>query len=141
MILIHVQVLRLQYEKEQAQAHATTQTKFNYSWGLIKSPGREEQVEGVRLLQGRLTQAESATGAAAQNEHFTEIYRAEPQRRRECLYYLALGNYKLGNYEDARKYNRECAATTDEMILTRPLQICYYQKSQKTYKHRVWKNY
>jgi len=35
----------------------------------------------------------------------TEIYRNSPERRRECLYYLALGNYKLGNYADARKYN------------------------------------
>ncbi|GKT93340.1 mitochondria fission 1 protein [Colletotrichum tofieldiae] len=26
-------------------------------------------------------------------------------RRRECLYYLALGNYKLGNYGEARRYN------------------------------------
>lgn len=37
----------------------------------------------------------------------TEIYRAEPQRRRECLYYIALGHYKMGNMEDARKFNSE----------------------------------
>lgn len=35
----------------------------------------------------------------------SEIYRNAPERRRECLYYLALGNYKLGNYADARRYN------------------------------------
>ncbi|KAG8930445.1 mitochondrial membrane protein [Tulasnella sp. 419] len=80
-----LEVLRLQYEKELAQGHATTQTKFNYSWGLVKSPAKEHQVEGVRLLQ--------------------DIYRSEPQRRRECLYYLALGHYKMGNFEDARKFN------------------------------------
>lgn len=34
-----------------------------------------------------------------------EIYRAEPARRRECLYYLALGHYKMGNYEEAKKFN------------------------------------
>ena len=34
-----------------------------------------------------------------------EIYRAEPTRRRECLYYLALGHYKMGNYEEARRFN------------------------------------
>lgn len=34
-----------------------------------------------------------------------EIYRAEPARRRECLYYLALGHYKMGNFEEARKFN------------------------------------
>jgi hypothetical protein len=34
-----------------------------------------------------------------------EIYRAEPTRRRECLYYLALGHYKMGNYDEAKKFN------------------------------------
>ncbi|KAG1769541.1 hypothetical protein EV702DRAFT_1141111 [Suillus placidus] len=80
-----IEVLRLQYEKELAQAHITVQTKFNYAWGLVKSPVREHQVEGVRLLQ--------------------EIYRTEPSRRRECLYYLALGYYKMGNFTDARSFN------------------------------------
>lgn len=35
----------------------------------------------------------------------SEIFRSAPERRRECLYYLALGNYKLGNYAEARRYN------------------------------------
>lgn len=35
----------------------------------------------------------------------SEIFRASPDRRRECLYYLGLGNYKLGNYAEARRYN------------------------------------
>ena len=53
--------------------------------GLIKSSSRNEQQEGVRLL--------------------SEIFRNSRERRRECLYYLALGNYKLGNYAEARRYN------------------------------------
>ncbi|KAG9124922.1 mitochondrial membrane protein [Ceratobasidium sp. 392] len=78
-------VLRIQYEKEASQGYVSVQTKFNYAWGLVKSPKQEHQVEGVQLL--------------------LEIYRAEPPRRRECLYYLALGHYKMGNLEDARKFN------------------------------------
>ena len=31
------------------------------------------------------------------------MYRDEPQRRRECLYYLALGNLKLGNHAEAKR--------------------------------------
>ncbi|KAK0432879.1 hypothetical protein EV421DRAFT_1847109 [Armillaria borealis] len=80
-----LEVLKLQYEKELTQAHVTVQTKFNYAWGLVKSPMREHQVEGVRLLQ--------------------DLYRAEPTRRRECLYYLALGHYKMGNFDEARRFN------------------------------------
>lgn len=78
-------VLRIQYEKESSQGYVSVQTKFNYAWGLVKSPRQEHQVEGVQLL--------------------LEIYRAEPGRRRECLYYLALGHYKMGNLDDAKKFN------------------------------------
>ncbi|KAF1992286.1 mitochondrial fission 1 protein [Aulographum hederae CBS 113979] len=78
-----LQVLRSQYEKE--GEYVGIQTKFNYAWGLIKSPHRPSQQEGVRLL--------------------SEIFRNSPDRRRECLYYLALGNYKLSNYAEARRYN------------------------------------
>lgn len=78
-----LQVLRAQYEKE--GDYVVLQTKFNYAWGLIKSNNRQEQQQGVRLL--------------------SEIFRNSPERRRECLYYLALGNYKLGNYAEARRYN------------------------------------
>ncbi len=53
--------------------------------GLVKSNSRNDQQEGVRLL--------------------SDIFRVSPERRRECLYYLALGNYKLGNYGEARRYN------------------------------------
>jgi mitochondrial fission 1 protein len=43
----------MQYEKELAQSHVTIQTKFNYAWGLVKSPIREHQLEGVQLLAGK----------------------------------------------------------------------------------------
>ncbi|GHJ90195.1 hypothetical protein NliqN6_6597 [Naganishia liquefaciens] len=80
-----LEVLRNQYEKEQAQKHVTTQTKFNYAWGMVKSPKRELQMEGIKLLQ--------------------EIYASVPDYRRECSYYIALGYYKLGNYGHARRFN------------------------------------
>ncbi|PHH90353.1 hypothetical protein CDD83_3915 [Cordyceps sp. RAO-2017] len=76
-------VLRSQYEKEGDMVGV--QTKFNYAWGLVKSNSRSDQQHGVRLL--------------------SDIFRLSPERRRECLYYLGLGNYKLGNYGEARRYN------------------------------------
>lgn len=39
--------------------------------------------------------------------HHPDIYRTEPTRRRECLYFLAVGHYKLGNYQEAKRYNSE----------------------------------
>lgn len=35
----------------------------------------------------------------------SDIFRDSAERRRECLYYIALGNYKLGNYSEARRHN------------------------------------
>ena len=35
----------------------------------------------------------------------SDLFRNAPERRRECLYYLALGNFKLGNYAEAKRYN------------------------------------
>jgi len=76
-------VLQAQYEKE--GEFVGIQTKFNYAWGLIKSATREEQQRGVQLL--------------------SDVFRTSPDRRRECLYYLAMGHYKLSNYSEARRYN------------------------------------
>ncbi|KAG6365927.1 hypothetical protein INS49_000103 [Diaporthe citri] len=78
-----LQVLRAQYEKEGELVGV--QTKFNYAWGLVKSNRRDDQQLGAMLL--------------------SEIFRTSPERRRECLFYLALGNFKLGNYAEARRYN------------------------------------
>ncbi|KIJ65677.1 hypothetical protein HYDPIDRAFT_39595 [Hydnomerulius pinastri MD-312] len=99
-----LEVLRLQYQKELAQSHVTVQSKFNYAWGLVKSPVREHQVEGVRLLQGWCF-VFSGRRIPTYIRPRTDIYRTEPTRRRECLYYLALGYYKMGNYADAKSFN------------------------------------
>jgi len=40
-----------------------------------------------------------------------DIYRSEPTRRRECLYYLALGHYKMGNFDEAKSFNCECPSS------------------------------
>ncbi|WVR08333.1 mitochondria fission 1 protein [Kwoniella sp. DSM 27419] len=80
-----LEVLRTQYYKEIEQGHVTTQSKFNYGWGLVKSPAAEQQTEGVKLLQ--------------------EIYSASPAHRRECTYYIAVGYFKLRNYAYAKKFN------------------------------------
>ncbi|CAG8487279.1 2010_t:CDS:2 [Acaulospora morrowiae] len=78
-------VLRRQYDHEGAEV--TTQTKFNYAWGLIKSKKKPDQQLGVQLL--------------------AEIFQDSPERRRECLYYLALGHFKLGEYTNAKEFNNQ----------------------------------
>ncbi|KAJ1545730.1 mitochondrial membrane protein [Nowakowskiella sp. JEL0078] len=78
-----LEILKEQYIKE--ESNVKPQTKFNYAWALVRSRVKSQQEQGVELLQ--------------------EIYRENPNRRRECLYYLALGSYKLGRYREARNHN------------------------------------
>ncbi|KAH8926240.1 mitochondrial fission 1 protein [Atractiella rhizophila] len=80
-----LRVLRNQYLIEGEKGFVSTQTKFNLAWGLVKSQNKAEIEEGVSLLM--------------------DIYRTDAPRRRECLYYLALGHYKLQNWTEARRFN------------------------------------
>ncbi|ODQ82127.1 hypothetical protein BABINDRAFT_165616 [Babjeviella inositovora NRRL Y-12698] len=75
-------ILRNQLSKE--QPNISIQSQFNYAWGLIKSALKDDSKQGIRLL--------------------SEIYKEYPQRRRECLYYLSIGCYKVGDYSNARRY-------------------------------------
>ncbi|KAI8801251.1 hypothetical protein BJ742DRAFT_837828 [Cladochytrium replicatum] len=80
-----LEVLKQQYVKELPDVRA--QTKFDYAWGLVRNGKKANQELGVKL--------------------FREIYNDNPTRRRECLYYLALGAYRLGSYKEARQRNED----------------------------------
>lgn len=54
------------------------QVKFNLAWGLVKSQERQHQIRAATLL-GQICE--------------------DPQRGRECAYYLALVHWKLGNFD------------------------------------------
>ncbi|KAI9355969.1 hypothetical protein DFJ73DRAFT_824122 [Zopfochytrium polystomum] len=73
------------YHKELEAGQVRPQTKFDYAWALVRSKAKIDQERGVKLLK--------------------EIYAENASRRRECLYYLALGEYKLGLYREARSHN------------------------------------
>lgn len=77
-----LKVLRNQLKAEEPKPSPLTQ--FNYAWGLLKSPTRKHQQEAVVIL--------------------TSLYKKEPSMRREVLYYLSLGSFKLGDYTNAKRY-------------------------------------
>ncbi|QLG73877.1 hypothetical protein HG535_0F03880 [Zygotorulaspora mrakii] len=78
-----VEILRQQVLSEGGDS-ASIQSRFNYAWGLIKSNDVNDQRLGVKLL--------------------SDIYKESSTRRRECLYYLGIGCYKLGEYTMAKRY-------------------------------------
>lgn len=100
-------VLRQQYAAEEAKGWVSVQTSFNLAWGLVKSEGRGDVAEGIALLMGpsERSNLSSITMADFKARAWAEVYRQEPSRRRECLYYLSLGHYKLGNYAEAKRFN------------------------------------
>lgn len=78
-----LEVLRQQVLSEGGEG-ATTQSRFNYAWALIKSDHINDQRLGVKFL--------------------TDIYKETPSRRRECLYYLTIGCYKVNEFSMAKRY-------------------------------------
>lgn len=76
-----LQILKNQLELENPQ---TPDSQFNYAWGLLKTKNSRQQKQGMHIL--------------------TVLYRDVPRKRRDSLYYLALGSVKLGEYLNARRY-------------------------------------
>lgn len=75
-------MLRHQYYSE--GQFVSIQSRFNYAWGLVCSSKVSDQHTGVQML--------------------TDLFKDSPERRREVLYYLSIGSYKLQDYSKARKY-------------------------------------
>ena len=100
-------VLQQQYNKEREAGHLTVQARFNLAWYVpllslcmtlvLQSPMNR----GLVKCSGPQSKDDISRGVAL----LMAIYRDEASRRRECLYYLALGHYQLANYEEARKFN------------------------------------
>ena len=78
-----IETLRQQVLSEGGE-NATIQSRFNYAWGLIKSADINDARLGVKLL--------------------TDIYKESTNRRRECLYYLTIGCYKINEFGMAKRY-------------------------------------
>lgn len=114
-----LQVLRDQYNDENSKGWCSVQTKFNLGWGCVKSSNKAEISEGVSLFMGKslvsTLRTEVVEGEVDERWRsvlirddislWIDIYRTDPPRRRECLYFLAVGHYKLGSFAEAKRYN------------------------------------
>ncbi|CAO3702007.1 unnamed protein product [Rhizopus stolonifer] len=61
--------------------------------------------DSVPLLQDAEVTLSSAELEVLRIKLLTEIYTNAPERRRECLYFLAIGHFKISNYSEARRFN------------------------------------
>lgn len=78
------QLAILEQQVEAEQPDPTIQSQFNLAWGLIKSDLKDDTKQGINIL--------------------TNIFKSVPNRRRECLYYLAVGCFKIGEYRESKRY-------------------------------------
>jgi fission 1 protein len=77
-----LQILKSQLESE--NPNPSPQSQFNYAWGLIKSSNHKHVASGIEILR--------------------HLYQDNEDLKRECLYYLSLGSYKIGEYGRSRQY-------------------------------------
>ncbi|XP_036436758.1 mitochondrial fission 1 protein-like [Colossoma macropomum] len=75
------------YSAELAKGAVSKDTKFEYAWCLIRSKSSPDIKKGVELLDDL-------------------IHKGTKDDQRDYLFYLAVGNYKLKEYERALKYIR-----------------------------------
>ncbi|XP_076806811.1 mitochondrial fission 1 protein-like [Clavelina lepadiformis] len=73
------------YRQEQAMNDLSQTTKFEYAWCLVRSAYKEDWKTGQKLLRELYSQGD---------EH----------AKRDYLYYMAIAQYKLQNYDEALKY-------------------------------------
>ncbi|XP_046876053.1 mitochondrial fission 1 protein-like [Hypomesus transpacificus] len=72
------------YKAELAKADVTKDTKFEYAWCLIRSKSSNDIKKGIVLLDEL-------------------IHKGTKDDQRDYLFYLAIGNYKLKEYERGLK--------------------------------------
>ncbi|XP_032439314.1 mitochondrial fission 1 protein-like [Xiphophorus hellerii] len=75
------------YNNEQLKGSVSKETKFEYAWCLIRSKHTDDIKKGVLLL------AEL-------------VHKSSKDDSRDYLFYLAVANYRLKEYEKALKYIR-----------------------------------
>lgn len=78
-----LEAARTAYLEEQQQEHPSPKVKYRYALALVKSKKRDDKVRGVALLED-LLQAEFEV--------------------KECLYWIALTTYGLGDHRASRAY-------------------------------------
>lgn len=74
------------YKQQQALGVKDDNLKFEYSWCLVRSQYQADWKDGYCLLK--------------------ELYHSsrEDQMKRDCLYYMAVAQYKLKQYDESIKY-------------------------------------
>ncbi|XP_023420928.1 mitochondrial fission 1 protein isoform X1 [Cavia porcellus] len=75
------------FQSEQAAGSVSKSTQFEYAWCLVRSKYNDDIRKGIALLEELLP-------------------KGSKEEQRDYVFYLAVGNYRLKEYEKALKYVR-----------------------------------
>ncbi|XP_015706236.1 mitochondrial fission 1 protein [Coturnix japonica] len=78
-------VLERRYTLACQQGAPSRRCRFEYAWGLLRSRYHGDIRKGVAMFRDLMADG-------------------DPDERRDYVYYLAVGNYRLKEYEEALKY-------------------------------------
>lgn len=99
------QYIEAKFAAERSAGEVTEDTHFMYAWALIRSRYRDDRLLGIQELESR--DARDAVLLKLMDAGIMEKY---PSRRRECVFYLASANYKIGEFKTALRHVNELAA-------------------------------
>jgi fission 1 protein len=71
-----------EYKQHVAEGGASDELKFSYAWHLIKSSYKNDIRKGIRMMESEISQGKD---------------------QRDYFYFIALGHYKLEEYESAER--------------------------------------
>ncbi|XP_059105674.1 mitochondrial fission 1 protein isoform X1 [Peromyscus eremicus] len=82
-----IQNFERKFQSEQAAGSVSKSTQFEYAWCLVRSKYNDDIRKGILLLEELLP-------------------KGSKEEQRDYVFYLAVGNYRLKEYEKALKYVR-----------------------------------
>ncbi|XP_007483326.1 mitochondrial fission 1 protein isoform X2 [Monodelphis domestica] len=99
------------FQTEQAGGSVSHSTQFEYAWCLVRSRYNDDIRKGIGLLEELLS-------------------KGSKEEQRDYVFYLAVGNYRLKEYEKALKYVRGLLQTEPQNNQARELE-CLIDKAMK----------
>ncbi|XP_069845335.1 mitochondrial fission 1 protein isoform X1 [Dipodomys merriami] len=95
------------FQSEQAAGSVSKSTQFEYAWCLVRSKYNDDIRRGIALLEGSHCVAGLELMILFISLLSTELLpKGSKEEQRDYVFYLAVGNYRLKEYEKALKYVR-----------------------------------
>nr|XP_048289859.1 mitochondrial fission 1 protein isoform X1 [Myodes glareolus] len=98
-----IQNFERKFQSEQAAGSVSKSTQFEYAWCLVRSKYNDDIRKGIMLLEELLP-------------------KGSKEEQRDYVFYLAVGNYRLKEYEKALKYVRGLLQTEPQNTQAKELE-------------------